>query len=159
MATVAPNPNSPFGDMNCPSFPYLGAGYAQGSEGKAVGRATEKTASEWLRPSIYLAAMLGGPTESYPMNGLLRISVLLTTLSIGLAVAGLTLGGGVVVFPAAILAGLFAYRYFARWLAWRGDRSGFLGFLNRIRAALAYEGDPAKEPLDAHERGDGGSWK
>jgi hypothetical protein len=117
-------------------------GDAQGIEGRYLGDGASRAAERWRGGSAYVADLLNRGDRATASTRTLAVAGSLAAGSIGLALGGSFLGLGQVLFPAALVAGLAAYAYLARWLARRGDQHGVLGFAERVRRCLAYEGDP-----------------
>lgn len=116
---------------------------AWGEEGERVDRVSESAWAWWRGPSAYVRALRGGSTEPLTMNTSLWWAGGLAVVSVGLILAGAFYGVGSFAYPVAFFSGLAAYGLSAAWLAEHGGNEGFLGFLNRIRSIVAYEGDPA----------------
>jgi hypothetical protein len=116
-------------------------GYAQGDEGRLLGDGVARVAATWVGPSEYVATLLSGRNTSSQTKRMLITAGLLTAACVGFILGGSILEVGKILFPLAAATGLLAYAFFTRWLARQNNRSGVLRFAERIRRAIAYEGD------------------
>lgn len=140
MAAVATYDRRTTNQRNMPLNP---PGYAQGDIGQILENGVLHAAAQWQGESQYVANILEQPSPSGSSSHAMPVAAgFLAAGSVGFVVTGWAVGFGAVMFPLAGIAGLAAYALAARWLAGRFHGSRILWFVERIRRALAYEGDP-----------------
>ena len=115
---------------------------AQGEEGRTVGHTLMHAPTEWRGASAYVETLLDG--DSRPPTGQTRIFVAALALVLtgaAFLVAGFGTQMGGICFPLGAAFGLAAYVLLARWVAANARKSRLLRFAERVRRALAYEGE------------------
>lgn len=141
MATIAQVPSQETLATTSWEIPSSPPEYAQGDEGRLVDYGAARAAVRWRGPSEYVATLLTGRNESSRTARMLPVAGLLAVGCAGLALGGIASDWGGVLFPLAAIAGLGFYTFLTRWVAKQRSRSGVLRFAERIRRAIAYEGD------------------
>lgn len=128
------------------SEPAWGALYAPpedayGAEGQQLGAGAAQALASWAGPSEYLASLANGRARAEP-RWVIPAAVSFALAAVSFALAGWLFRVDDFCYPASLLCALASYALFARWLSKHRPRTGFLGFAERIRSCLAYEGDP-----------------
>lgn len=141
MATLAPSPQRTTSAATSWGVVFAPPEYAQGDEGRLLDDGAIRAAARWRGPSEYVATLLTGRNESSRTARMLPAAGLLAVSCAVLAFCGFVSDLGAVFFPLAGGAGLAAYTFFAHWVARQESQSRLLIFAERIRRAIAYEGD------------------
>ena len=142
MAAIAPSPHRTTSSATSWGLLLSPPEYAQGDEGRLLGAGATRAAERWRGASEYVAALLTGRNESAWAKRVLPAAGLFATACAGLTLGGLFTDLGPVFFPLAAITGLAAYTVLTRWVANQKNPSGLLRFAERVRRAVAYEGDP-----------------
>lgn len=141
MATLASIPASPMSEESGWGALVTPPGYAQGDDGRLVRSGLESAAKSWKGPSAYVSALFSSRPRAARSNQALLAAFLFASLSIGLASLLWNSTFREPLLPLFAATGLAAYAFLIRWLSRQKSPTGILAFAERIRRAVAYEGD------------------
>jgi hypothetical protein len=141
MATIATCPGQTASDSARLGILLSPPGYAQGPEGQILGKDLALAAEGWRGPSEYVATLFAGRNDSSGPMWTLVAAGLLAVVCGGVVFADVALNMSGASLPLAGAAGLASYGFLVRWVARQHNPSGALKIAERIRRAIAYEGN------------------
>jgi hypothetical protein len=119
---------------------------AYGNEGQQLDAGAARALASWAGPSAYLASLAGSGVPAGVRDWSLSVAGACALASFGTGLVGWLTGNPDVCYPATFAFALAAYGALARWLSRTRPHTGLLGFAERVRSCLAYEGDPKGTP-------------
>jgi hypothetical protein len=115
---------------------------AQGKEGQSVDCRAAHAAEQWRGASAYVSAMFAKASLPARSNWYLTAAAGFAAACAACTASAVAFGLGTALSLPAAAFGYAAYVSFMQWVARNRNRSRWLYFADRVRRALAYEGDP-----------------